>query len=243
MSKIIPWSRCSEDAASAKCKVKVDSYKSWNEFKGREYSLVRIWWRPNCKLTNGRRPSKETLCISGLLYFLEPWLRCFLLVRSNRFNTFTDWHPGLVRFPMLSMWSLKPYGAAVPSCLIQCSSRFRRKGVLKLGLFVRWYIFSRIRTFIERIIWSGRLKCLYNNWLPPVLIEDRCPFILFPTLLWFPLHKSTHKERIRLRTLRYRIYKTDSRNYVWKMNVWWDYLKKNCRWWECYMSYNSWPRI
>ena len=179
MSKIILWSRCSGDAASAKCKVKVDSYKSCSMFKGREYSLVRIWWRPNCKLTNGRRPSKETLCISGLLYFLEPWLRCLLLVLSNRFKTFTDWHPGLVRFPMLSMWSLQPYGAAVPSCLIQCSSRFRRKGVLKPGLFVGWYIFSRIRTFIERTEWSGRLKCLYNNWLPPVLIEDRCPFILF----------------------------------------------------------------
>ena len=148
-------------------------------FNGREYSLVRIWWRPNCKLTNGRRPSKETLCISGLLYFLPPWLRCLLLVRSNRFKTFTDWHPGLVRFPMLSMWSLQPYGAAVPSCRIQCSSRLRRKGVLKLGLFVGWYIFSRIRTFIERTEWSGRLKCLYSNWLPPVLIEDRCPFILF----------------------------------------------------------------
>ena len=179
MSKIILWSRCSGDAASAKCNVKVDSYKSCSMFKGREYSLVWIWWRPNCKLTNGRRPSKETLCISGLLYFLEPWLRCLLLVLSNRFKTFTDWHPGLVRFPMLSMWSLQPYGAAVPSCLIQCSSRFRRKGVLKPGLFVGWYIFSRIRTFIERTEWSGRLKCLYNNWLPPVLIEDRCPFILF----------------------------------------------------------------
>ena len=28
--------------------------------------------RPNCKFTNGRRPSKETLCISDLLYLLEP---------------------------------------------------------------------------------------------------------------------------------------------------------------------------
>ena len=120
MSKIIPWSRCSGDPTSVKCKVNVDSNKTWSVFKGREYSLVRIWWRPNCKLTNGRRPSKETLCISGLLYLLEPWLRCLLLVRSNRFKTFTDWHPGLVRFPLLSIWSLQPYGAAVPSCRIQC---------------------------------------------------------------------------------------------------------------------------
>ena len=189
MSKIILWSRCSGDAASAKCNVKVDSYKSCSMFKGREYSLVRIWWRLNCKLTNGRRPSKETLCISSLLYFLEPWLRCLLLVLSNRFKTFTDWHPGLVRFPMLSMWSLQPYGAAVPCCLIQYSSHFRRKGVLKPGLFVGWYIFSRIRTFIKRTEWSGRLKCLYNNWLPPVLIEDRCPFILF---LKYPLVSPTY---------------------------------------------------
>ena len=160
MSNIIPWSRCSGDPTSVKCKVNVDSYKTCSVFKGREYSLVRIWWRPNCKLTNGRRPSKEKLCISGLLYLLEPWLRYLLLVRPNRFKTFTDWHPGLVRFPMLSIWSLQPYGAAVPSCRIQCSSRFRRKGVLELiGLFVGGYIFSRIRTFMERTEWSGRLKC------------------------------------------------------------------------------------
>ena len=170
MSKIILWSRSSGDAASAKRKVKVESYKSCSMFKGREYSLEWIWWRPNCKLTNGSRPSNEMLCISGLLYFLEPWLRCLLLVRSNRFKTFTDRHQGLVSFPMLSIWSLQPYGAAVPSCLIQCSSRFRRKGVLKLGLFLGWYIFSRIRNFIERTEWSGRLKCLYNNWLTQYII-------------------------------------------------------------------------
>ena len=158
-SKTIPWSRCPGDPTSAKCKVKVDSYKACGRFNGREYSFVRIWWRPNCKLTNGKSPSNETSCMSGLLYFLEPWLRCLLLVLSNRFKTFTDWHPGLVRFPMLSMWSLQPYGAVVPSCRIQCSSRFIRKGVLKLGLFVGWYIFSNIRTFMDRIEWSGRLKC------------------------------------------------------------------------------------
>ena len=159
ISKIIPWNRCPGDPTSAKCKVKVDSYKACSRFNGREYSFVRIWWRPNCKLTNGKNPWNETSCISGLLYFLEPWLRCLLLVLSNRFKTFTDCHPGLVRFPMLSMWSLQPYGATVPSCRIQCSSRFLRKGVLKLGLFVGWYIFSNIRTFMDRIEWSGRLKC------------------------------------------------------------------------------------
>ena len=157
MSKIIPWSRCSGDPTSVKCKVYVDSYKTCSVFKGREYSLVRIWWRPNCKLTNGRRPSNETLCISGLLYLLEPWLLCLLLVRSNKFKTFTDWHPGLVRFPMLSIWSLQPYGAAVPSCRIQCSSRFRRKGVHELiGLFVGWYIFSRILTLLSWRGWNDR---------------------------------------------------------------------------------------
>ena len=92
ISKIIPWSRCPGDPTSAKCKVKVDSYKACSRFNGREYSFVRIWWRPNCKLTNGKSPSNETSCISGLLYFLEPWLRCLLLVLSNKFKTFTDWH-------------------------------------------------------------------------------------------------------------------------------------------------------
>ena len=65
--KMIPWSRCSADATSAKCKVNVDSYNSCSFFNGREYSLVRIWWRPSCKFMNGRSPSKETSCISGLL--------------------------------------------------------------------------------------------------------------------------------------------------------------------------------
>ena len=127
MSNIIPWSRCSEDPTSVKCKINVDSYKKCSVFKGRECSLVRIWWGPYCQLTNVKRPSKETLCISGLLYLLEPWLRCLLLVRSNIFKTFTDWHPGLVRFPMLSICSLQLYGAAVPGCRTQCSSRFVRE--------------------------------------------------------------------------------------------------------------------
>ena len=71
ISKIIPWSRCPEDQTSVKCKVKVDSYKACSCFNDREYSFVRIWWRPNCKLTNGKSPSNETSCISGLLYFLN----------------------------------------------------------------------------------------------------------------------------------------------------------------------------
>ena len=126
IAKMIPWSRCPGDPTSVKYKVEVNSYKACSRFNGREYSLVQIWWRPNCKLTSGKSPSNETSCISGLLYFLEPWLRCLLLVLSNRLKTFTDWHQGLVIFPMLSMWSLQPYGAAVPSCLYpECSSRFR----------------------------------------------------------------------------------------------------------------------
>ena len=37
MSKIIPWSRCSGDPTSVKCKANVDSYKTCSVFKGREY--------------------------------------------------------------------------------------------------------------------------------------------------------------------------------------------------------------
>ena len=92
--------------------------------------------------TAGAHRKRRHECISGFFYLLEPWLRGALLVRSNRFKTSTDLHPGLVKFPMLSMWPLKPYGAAVPSCRIQYSSRFRRKRVLRLGLFVGWYFFS-----------------------------------------------------------------------------------------------------
>ena len=115
ISKIIPWSRCPGDPKSWKCKVKVDSCKACGRFDVREYSFVRISWRFNCKLTNCKSPLNETSCISGLLYFLEPWLRGILLVLSNRFKTFNDWHPRLVKFPMLSMWSLQPiiYGYPV----------------------------------------------------------------------------------------------------------------------------------
>ena len=162
MSKLIPWSRCCGDPTSVKCKVNVDSYKTCSVFKGREYSLGRIWWRPNCKLTNGIRPSKETLCISGLLYLREPWLRR-LLPGSAKQILNIHWlasRTGKISYAIDMVWSLQPYGAAVPSCRIQCSSRFRRKGILELiGLFVGWYIFSRIRTFMERTEWSGRLKC------------------------------------------------------------------------------------
>ena len=59
-------------------------------------------------------------------------------------------YPGLVRFPMLSMWSLQPYGASIPSCRTQCSSRSRRKGVLTLGLF--WYDISFL---IYELSWTG----------------------------------------------------------------------------------------
>ena len=81
---------------------------------------------------------------------------------------------------IVPIWSLHPYmyGAAVPSCRIQYSSRFQRKGVPRLGLFVGLYVFSKIRTFIERMKWSDILKCLWSKWLPPWLIWNRCQFIL-----------------------------------------------------------------
>ena len=157
MSKIIPWSRCSGDAASAKCKVNVDSYKSCSMFKGREYSLVRIWWRPNCKLTNGKRPSKETLCISGVLYFLAPWLRCLLLDRSNRFNT----SPRTGKIP---------YAINVIVATILCGSfqlfdpvflSFPTKGSTQAksrkyqGVFE---VKSRVKTWQLRGIWSQQLE-------------------------------------------------------------------------------------
>ena len=103
ISKITPWSRCPDDPTSVKCKFKVDSYKACSRFNGIEYSLVRIWRRPNCKLTNGKSPSNETSCISVLSYFIEPWLRCLLLVLSNRFKTFSDWHPHTVQ-PNRTLW-------------------------------------------------------------------------------------------------------------------------------------------
>ena len=75
-------SRFPGDTTSVNCKVKIASYmyKGSSRFNDREFSFLRIWWRPNCKLTNGKSSSNETSCIPGLLYFLEPWLRRFLLV-------------------------------------------------------------------------------------------------------------------------------------------------------------------
>ena len=73
ISKLIPWSRC-----TVKCKVKVDSYKACSRFNGREYIFVQIWWRPNCKFTNDKSSSNAASRISGVLYFLESWLRCLL---------------------------------------------------------------------------------------------------------------------------------------------------------------------
>ena len=171
-----------------KCKVNVDSYNSCSIFNRREYSLVRMRWRPNCKFTNGRTPSKETSCFSGLLYLLEPWLRGLLLVRSNRFITFTDWHPGLVRFPMLSMWSLQAYGAAVPSCRIRYSSRFRRKGVLRLGLFVGWYILSKMWTFIERT----RFPCTSNIYYHGLISKLKSGFWSIVATLFSKILHSIH---------------------------------------------------
>ena len=119
ISKMIPWNRCSADATSVKCKVNVDSYNSCSIFNGREYSLVRTWWKPYCKFTNGRSPWKETSCISGLIISSWAMTSSSPAVSAKQIQTFTDRHPGLARFPMLSMWSLQPYGAAVPSCRIQ----------------------------------------------------------------------------------------------------------------------------
>ena len=107
ISRMIPWSRCSADATSAKCKVNVDSYNSCSMFNGREYRLLRIWWRPNCKFTNGRNPSKETSCISGLLYLLEPWLRG-LLLSSPKVPSSTTIHYQFCLLPKSSSRAIKP---------------------------------------------------------------------------------------------------------------------------------------
>ena len=147
-------------------------------FKWREYSLVRIWWRPNCKLTNDRRLLKETLCISGLWNFLAPWLQCLLLVPSNRFKPFSDCHPGLVRFPMLSMWSLQQYGAAVPAVRSSVPPVYDESGI-QVGVGCGMIYLLENSDLTRGTEWSGRSKCLFSNWSHPVLIEDRCPFVLF----------------------------------------------------------------
>ena len=49
------------------------------------------------------------------------------------------------------------------------------------------------------------------------------------TPIWILLHISTHKEYTRWSTLRFPIGKKDHRSYVSKMNVLWEYLRKNCQ--------------
>ena len=153
ISKIRPYNRCPGDPKSAKCKIKEDSYKACSRFNAIQYTFVRTWWRPNCKLTKARdhrmryHVSQAYYIWSNNVFDVSCWF-CQTEIQN------IYWHPGLVRFPMLSMCTLQPYGAAVPSCRIQCFSRFRQKGVLKLGLFVGWYIFSNIRTFMDKTEWT-----------------------------------------------------------------------------------------
>ena len=100
-----------------------------------------MWCRPNGLFTKGKRESKDTSCIMGLLYEQCPWLRLRRVVLVKSPITFTLLHCGLEIFPMLPILSLHPYGKAVPSFLIQYSSRCLRKGVLNVGLLAWWYIF------------------------------------------------------------------------------------------------------
>lgn len=60
----------------------------------------------------------------------------------------------------------------MPSCLIQKSSLCSREGVLSDGLLVWSYIFSKILTYIDKIEWSGELKCLYRSCWTPLLFFD-----------------------------------------------------------------------
>ena len=91
ISKIIPWSRCPGDPTSANCKVKVDSYKACSRFNGREYSFVRIWWRPNCKRAHRTRHhvSQAYYIFSSHGFDVSCW---FCLTDSKHLATGTqDW--------------------------------------------------------------------------------------------------------------------------------------------------------
>ena len=85
ISKMIPWSRCSADATPAKCKVNVDSYNSCSIFNGREYSLVRIWWRTSPTF-EPQRPTLKPLSLTP-----NPNRKTLILnlnksLEDNRFN-------------------------------------------------------------------------------------------------------------------------------------------------------------
>ena len=52
-------------------------------------------------------------------------------------------------------WSLKPYGLAVPSYLIQKSSLVLRHEMSRVGFAELWKTFSRICTLMPSTKWSG----------------------------------------------------------------------------------------
>ena len=159
----------SMSVTSVKCKVKVDSYKAWSRFNGREYSFVRRWWNLTvnwrmARTHRARHHVSQAYYISSSHYFDVSCLFC-----QNRFKRFTHWYPGLVRLTMLSMWSLQPYGAAVPSCRIQCSSRFRlpyNGYILRLEIFAIWAQKRSILIFAFLIfaIPFNRKKWLIDNY-------------------------------------------------------------------------------
>ena len=92
ISKIIPWSRRPGDPTSLKCKVKVYSYKACSRFNGIEYSFVRIWWKPYCKLTNGKSQSNDTLKISSFIRLFK-FLKLYNVVPLFIYNNNKiDWH-------------------------------------------------------------------------------------------------------------------------------------------------------
>jgi hypothetical protein len=133
-------------------------YRECNFESGKKYSFVQIQCIPSGILTYGGRQFIATSCSLGDMYWPWPWLCLRLGVLSKMFITFTLLHPGLDRLPLISFLSLHPYGIAVPSFRIQYSSFCLRSGARKLGFLLGWYIFSRMRTFIERLECSGCLK-------------------------------------------------------------------------------------
>ena len=129
---------------------------------GSWYSLVRIWWSPNGCCTYGRRVSNATSAWK-LRPIVVPMSMTYLASlraakEPHHIDRAVSW-AGKIPYRIYSI--IATIWCCSTNSLIQNSSPVYE--VLRLGLLVGWYIFSRIY-LKDKIEWSGRLKCWECNW-------------------------------------------------------------------------------
>ena len=161
ISEIIPRSRCPGYQTSVKCNVKVDSYKACSPFNGKEYSFffnecdeeLPVNWRTAGVHRTRHHVSQACYISSSHDGDVSCW---FCQTDSKHLPTgIQGWLDSICC--QCDHWNhMEQQVQAVVSSVPSVSGV---KGVLILGLFVVWFIFSKMRIFMDRIERSGRLKC------------------------------------------------------------------------------------